>query len=53
MWVSDMLCSNMIVSGLRLVIATRCFVCADQQRGLQNWEGSAEDWVEEPNLRAD
>lgn len=53
MWVSDMLSSAMIVPGLGLVIATRCSVFAEQQRGLQNWEGSAEDWVEEPHLRAD
>lgn len=35
------------------MIATRCSVFAEQQRGLQDWEGSVEDWVEEPNLSAD
>lgn len=29
------------------------FVCANQHRGLQNWEGFAQDWVEKPNLKAD
>lgn len=53
MWGRDKLSSSMTVPGLGLVIATRCFVCVGQQRGLQDWEGSAEDWVEEPSLRAD
>lgn len=43
MWVSDMLSSALIIPGLRMVIATRCSVFAEQQRGLQNWEGSAKD----------
>lgn len=53
MWVSDMLSSALIIPGLRMVIATRCSVFAEQQTCLQNWEGSAEDWVEECNLKAD
>lgn len=52
MWVGDMLSTNTIVSQPRLVIATRCLrVCADQQSGLWDLEGSTEDWVEETNMR--
>lgn len=49
-----MTCSALqIVQVLGLVISPRCSEWAQQQRGLQNLEESALDWVEEPQFSSD